>query len=53
MSLLVPLPAQAITSVAAFLIMREPLGWKGSAGVLVSLVGVVVSEDPYPSFLRG
>jgi drug/metabolite transporter (DMT)-like permease len=35
---------QAVTSVAAALIMKEPLGWKGSSGVLVSLVGVVVSQ---------
>ncbi|GFR50475.1 hypothetical protein Agub_g12529, partial [Astrephomene gubernaculifera] len=36
----------AITAVAAWVIMREPLGLRGAAGVLISLCGLVLVTRP-------
>ncbi|GFH19799.1 uncharacterized protein HaLaN_16815, partial [Haematococcus lacustris] len=36
----------AVTAVAARLVMGEPLGWKGAAGVVISLGGLVLLSQP-------
>lgn len=35
-----------MTAVAAFLILKEPLGLRGAAGVLLSLVGLMLLAQP-------